>query len=424
MTANPTASVSLAANSPGLTSRTALIGREVELARLADCLRARGAGHAIYYWADGGLGKTRLLEELEQMVRQAGPRYRSSGIIDLYHTETHRSSEVEGAIVAGIDPDNRYFYAYRRAREEYARARERGVDPGELERRRGHLSQVFVEDFNRMAHEAYKLVVCFDTVELLQNESWVVEERARLDEIDARLKAWLLKTLPQLRNVLLVFAGRPRQSASEAAQVEFHRRLLNDMQKAFDIPDFHWLAVEIKPFTLPQTEQFIRSLSSGQEIIPAESIPIVHRLTEGRPILLHLVIDLLHRLSPTPARILGLFDEWADLVTADESAPRLQAARAQVQKDILSSLRNDAGELGLYINRLALIPKGVDMDVLHEALGLPHDEAEKLLATLRPLSFVKQHKGRTITQPARLFFHDEMVRLLTSTELTPTSRVE
>ena len=24
------------------------------------------AGHAIYYWADGGLGKTRLLEELEQ----------------------------------------------------------------------------------------------------------------------------------------------------------------------------------------------------------------------------------------------------------------------------------------------------------------------------------------------------------------------
>ena len=98
------------------------------------------------------------------------------------------------------------------------------------------------------------------------------------------------------------------------------------------------------------------------------------------------MIDLLHRLSPTPARILGLFDEWADLVTADESTQRLQAARAQVQKDILSSLRNDAGELGLYIDRLALIPKGVDMDVLHEALGLPHDEAEKLLATLRPLS--------------------------------------
>ena len=57
-------------------------------------------------------------------MRQARPRYRSSGIIDLYHTETHRSSEVEGAIVAGIDPDNRYFYAYRRAREGDARARD------------------------------------------------------------------------------------------------------------------------------------------------------------------------------------------------------------------------------------------------------------------------------------------------------------
>ena len=177
-----------------------------------------------------------------------------------------------------------------------------------------------------------------------------------MDEIDAGPKAWLLKTLPQLRNVLLVFAGRPRQSTSEAAQAEFHRRLLNDMRKAFDIPDFHWLAVEIKPFTLSQTEQFIRSLSSGQEIIPAESIPIVHR-PEGRHILLHLVIDLLHRLSPTPTRILGLFDEWADLVTAEENDPRLQKARTGVQKDIFDSLRNDAGELGLYINRLALIPK-------------------------------------------------------------------
>ena len=121
----------------GLSARTSrIIGREEELWLLKECLLARGERHYLYFWAGGGLGKTRVLEELQHMVEEAGPGYYSSGILDLYHTDTHSSSDVERAIVEGLDPMGKYFCRYRQERARYELLRERGTDPSVLERLR------------------------------------------------------------------------------------------------------------------------------------------------------------------------------------------------------------------------------------------------------------------------------------------------
>ena len=85
---------------------------------------------------------------------------------------------------------------------------------------------------------------------------------------------------------------------------------------------------------------------------------------------------------------------------------------------------------------MALMPKGVDADILHDVLGLAADEAARLLGQLRPLSFVKAYvplpgpKGaqarlpREQLHPDRLFLHDEMYRLLTRTDVMTNLRVE
>ena len=117
-----------------------MVGREEEVEGLRRCLRARGETHFLYYWARGGLGKTRLLEELQWMVEEAGPGFCSTGIIDLFHTDTHSTSDVERAIVEGLDPEQKYFAQYRQERKRYELLRERGTDPGVLERRRETLS--------------------------------------------------------------------------------------------------------------------------------------------------------------------------------------------------------------------------------------------------------------------------------------------
>ena len=49
----------------------------------------------------------RLLEALQRMVKEAGAEFVTSGIIDLYHTDTHSNSDVERLIVEGLDPGGR-----------------------------------------------------------------------------------------------------------------------------------------------------------------------------------------------------------------------------------------------------------------------------------------------------------------------------
>jgi tetratricopeptide (TPR) repeat protein len=400
---------------PELSARTEhMVGRKEEIRRLDQFLHDRGCRHFCYYWAGGGLGKTRLLQELQNLVREAGRGYYTTGIIDFYHTDTHSTSDIERAIVDGLDPAKKYFPNYRRQRQQFELLRERGADPGVLEERRAKLSDTFVRDCRDMALDARKLVICFDTIELLQYESSVVEEMAGLDAMDARVKPWLLDKLAQLNNVLVVFAGRPKQPVI-GEELDPQARLVGDMQQAFggDLT-----IVELTPFDLTETEEFIATLTTdlGVELIPKELLPVVHRLTEGKPIFLHLVVDLLQTLSPEPRRILALFEQYADLVDAADGSEQLENARQQIQKELLNGVFNEAPELGGYLERMAIMPKGVDAEILHQTLGLPVAEAESLLQELEPLSFVKHFippPGAERLHGERTFLHDEMYDLLT-----------
>ena len=213
--------------------RTNLVGRDGELQQLKSLLRSRGDRHAFYVYGEGGLGKTRLLEELQRLVPDAGAGYLTSGIIDLYHTDTHSITDVQLSIVNGLDPNLKHFPRYRRLREEYVRKREQGVDPYRLEHQRGQLTEVFVEEFNRLALDSRKIVLCFDTVEQLQYQSSAVEDRARVDRAETtRLKPWLLRTLPQLYNALIVFAGRPGYGTAEQT-ISPHERFIDDLERSF-----------------------------------------------------------------------------------------------------------------------------------------------------------------------------------------------
>ncbi len=411
---------------PQLSERIPLIGREKEIELLKKYLYAPGSERRyIYFWARGGLGKTRLLEELERIVREeAGPRFYFSGIIDLYHTDMHSTSELERVIIEGLDPQHKYFAAYRQERAAYELLRERGTDPGILQERRQKLGELFVKGCNDMAVNAARLVICFDTIELLQYESSVVEEKAGLDIADTRVKPWLLDKLAQLRNVVVVFAGRPKLPAPDEV-TDPQARLVADMKKAFGA-DF--TEVELKPFTFEETCAFLKHFEeqTRQELVPETYLTIVYRLTGGRPILLHLIVDWLTVLAPESRTILQLFDQYLDLVEVDEGDPRLEAARQDIERRILTSILNDSGEIGGYLTNIALMPKGIDAEILNVALGLPLEEAQHLLERLKPLSFIKQYKspaGVALLRGELLFLHDELYHLLTSQNVIPYLRM-
>ncbi len=417
---------------PSMSSRIEMVGRDQEIERLLSHLRARKARRFVYYWARGGLGKTRLLEELLDRVQAEGPGYYSTGIIDLYHTDTHSNSDVERAIVDGLDPEGRWFLEYRRERKAYLKLRELGADSERLEERRVRLSDRFVAEFNQMADEAHKLVLLFDTVELLQYESSLVEEQAGLDTVDTRLKPWLLRVLPQLLNVLVVFAGRPKLPAP-GEQTDPQVRLEADLTRVFGD---ELSVVELQPLTRQETVGFIHRLPGGDVVLPEKYLAVAHKLTGGRPIFIHLLVDLLRFLAEDPQTIYGLLDKCQDLVDAAEGDPALEAARSNFNRRILESVFNNAHEFGGYLGLIGLMPKGVDRDILVETTGLRADEADALLARLRPLAFAKEYKRpggqelsadesgvSTTPHVYRLFLHDEMYALLTTPSVMQNLRM-
>ena len=86
----------------------------------------------------------------------------------------------------------------------------------------------------------------------------------------------------------------------------------------------------------------------------------------------------------------------------------------------------DSGEIGGYLTNIALMPKGVDADILNVTLGLPREEATQLLARLEPLSFIKRYKsppGVVSVRGQQLFLHDEVYRLLTARDIIPYLRM-
>ncbi len=407
-----------------LSPRTDMVGRQEELEQLKNYLYAPGSeSHFVYYWAEGGLGKTRLLEELIKMVKTAGPKFYSTGIIDLYHTDTHSTSDLERTIVQSFDPTGKYFVDYRLGRQHFELLREKGTDPSVLERHRRELGDLFVKGCQEMALDASKLVLCFDTVELLQYESSIVEEMAGLDTADTRVKPWLLERLSKLSNVLVVFAGRPKKP-SPGETGDLQKRLMHDMREAFGDK---LTVTQLAPLTLEETQKFIEALSEEQarEIIPEKYLAIVHRLTHGRPIFLHLIADLVCVLAPG-RDTLQLFDEYMELVDVPEDDERLRQARQTIEHRILDAVFNGPNELNWYLKQIALAPKGVDPQIFQVLVGCSQAEAETWLDKLEHLSFVKRFTppaGSVRLHSEHLFLHDEMYQLLTS-EIDPHLRRE
>ena len=399
-----------------------MIGREQHLKRLEGYLRVANERRCVYFYAPGGLGKTRLLEEFVRSVKNAGQDFHCSDIMDLYHIDIHSHLGIEEAIVAGLDSGNRYFRTYREKAKEYQQKHDAKLQlestKESAKRLREEVEKAFKSDIETMARNSRKLVLCFDTFERIQFAESVVDEAAARHAPSLWLRSWLIKTLSQIPNALIVLAGRPRQpEAAQTALIEVMRR------------DFggHFEAITLPPLTRDETESFIKALPDSEKVLPAQYHEVVSWVTAGKPIFLHLVIDLLRTLTRNPGEILDMFAKWHEDTDAIADLARSHTAQDEIQTRILDSLYNDAGQLGGYLSRMALMPKGVDQDIFEAVLGLSRDEAETLLTAVRPLSFIKEYKprpGEQSDESSRVFLHDEMYQLLTWPKAVPTIRYD
>ena len=375
-----------------------IIGRDAEVRVAQDALANWGQTHVLYFYGPGGIGKTRLLERIGEIAEQFDTHehpIRWSKIIDLYLSVTHSNSGIEKAIYTAVDPDQDYFAHYWNLRTSFEHLRHEHIDAQRLEMLRVQLTAEFVKAFNALT-EKVRVVLTFDTVELVQYENDIIQMICQVPAEAIAVKAWLLETLPQLNNTVIVFAGRPKNNRLDA-----------DLGAAFaDKRRRRYAAYELAGFNEAETARYFQEIIALAkredrthqtiEIEPAK----LYAYTDGRPIRLALLIDLA---VYSGADIGDLFSvELPDHPTGkgwQDIAPRVIA---RIQKLETGYPMYDT------LRYMALTRQGLDAELLHALEpGWSLDQCQQRLNGMRHFTFVKSRPDWP-----RIYLHDEMYDLL------------
>lgn len=388
-----------------------LIGREAIISKIRQAVGdTSGISYAYYLEGSGGIGKTRLLEEVAAIVRETPDRaLLLSDIVDLYHADYHSLGHLRQAIINSLDPDDIYFQDYKQQRDKYESQRDAGIGGGQLETMRQALDEAFLDGYRQLAQDR-RVVLRFDTLELLTHESDSVQQVLGMDPDDTAIVHWLRKTTPKLPNTVTLLAGRKRPRIESLLQKSFaEAREQNDVQ---------YEKLDIDKFSYEETVQYLESLCHGTargaelaEIVQpgqdgGEPIRLrIHYLCQGKPILLTLVTDLML----TGQTLHELFPPTGETDNADR--------QDTVGPMLIDQVLQLSDPLGAAIKYLAYARKGLDEELLVYLTGWMPAKASGVLSELENYAFVKKRPGEDLFVKKRpgedllFFLHDEVYDL-------------
>jgi hypothetical protein len=368
-----------------------LIGRESQQEAIRQAIR--DGVRLLYIEGGAGIGKTRLLTEVENIVSILPEPPIVLGVVDFYDTAKHGSLALEETL----------------AEEMRKRGGGSAVEDffTKLEQyRSGEASADDVHDAFANAWKAWIgkrwAVLRFDTAEFLeygQEAQEVLEECEVLGEEVPAVK-WLREYLPKLERVTALVAARPT------------RALRQQLERAY--PSEQWRFVLINTLSLEETRKFFRASQLGPEI-DEDMVERIWLLTDGRPILLFLAIDWLAR----GVRVDEIYE--ADIgelrrlkKQRDEEWEKL---RRRFEQALVEKVRLLRSPMDAAIYYAARARKGFTAPMLQQMLrelsprrfDLSQQESERLLNEMKKLSFVKHPYG---AREGWYFLHDEMYELL------------
>ena len=377
-----------------------IIGRDEDLNIIKQAIAdPAGDRHVIYLVGDGGIGKTRILEEIDEFQPAFDPPFIWSGIIDLYHTEYHSPGGLREAIVNGLeDPHNHHFEHYRRIRADYEEKRTR-LRGESLEALRREQDKVFQEDYATFAQQ-HRVVLCFDTVELVQYESDAVQQICQIEDESTVIKTWFLEQVSQLPNAVIIFAGRPKE------------KIRRDFEEGFTRAGCHFSKRTLNVFSKDETEAYLMDICRDDpeltETLVSE-LDRLHQISGGRPIYLAILIDLM-RYSPTVGTIFDEFDgkksEQSD--KKESKQPARKKTKQEVGAKLVELFESLPRPLDQMMHWLIRTRKGLDANLLrHLEPTWSEEEVQDNLEKMRSLAIVKLREKTN-----QLFLHDEIYDLV------------
>ncbi len=425
-----------------------LVNRKAQLEQIQAALSLEDdAPRVVLLRGAGGLGKTRLLEEVlarcqPEQTWNPERRLAVTKILDLVdiHLHTRRGflqGLREGLRAMGLDWVQ--FPRYDAAMSEYRQKMLDNVDYARLSEAADETYRAFWRDYREIT-QGHRMIWLVDTAEQLAQSGmqWFLSEHLlEEDWVENYTGVWLRRLLrnplrqaehlEQLRNTTLILAGRGEEGAAFFEEVE----------KACEQGGVEVISVEMGPFSEEEVREYIAALKeeASPEVKPIyEAIlkneDMVHRLhvyTGGQPVLLALFSDLLLEGNPVPEALrLG--------APLPESKEALEQVRWELEEEILNQLFRPSGKEGALRQDilLALVraPEGLSAEQLHYVLDNLHDlspeewaqtpegqdtrrvaEIEAVMKDLLQLAIVKRRPGRKeIQREGRGEFQTEAAR--------------
>src|SRR5688572_12141374 len=95
-----------------------LVGRKDLIERFDKALEnSTDQPRVIFYWAKGGMGKTRLLDSLLKLAREKGGMRVAKNLVDFYHMNTHTPNGLADALYEVLTPPYDEFGEYLKKRQ-------------------------------------------------------------------------------------------------------------------------------------------------------------------------------------------------------------------------------------------------------------------------------------------------------------------
>jgi len=349
------------------------VGRKREIEMIESSIDAFGSLQICLIHGKGGVGKTRLLQEVHarsaSSQRVLNNRVRVTGLIDLADTALRIPLSLEYMI--GSQLGREFFQKFNSVRDDYTRWQLMDVSQATLEQQLEFGYRTFLDEYNNLTSES-RCVLLVDTIDA------PVLGTELLDHFVERI-------LSSLHNTAVIMAGRECKS------------LLCHFPVALE-SSTHLL--ELGGFSAEEAQEYFCGTTMGRSIGPDLQAKIQF-LANGKPIIIALAIAWLERDVPLP-QLEELSLQQLQALPQEE----LLKLRDGFEDALVRQVLGLGEEIHPIITEMAHMERRFDAKLLAFLEGITAEESQALIAQLSEFPFVKQLPGEVH------LLHDEMRKLV------------
>jgi hypothetical protein len=438
-----------------------IISRTQELEQIKDAIyRSGNELRIVLLTAEGGLGKSRLVEEVlwragnRKMRAEFGeiPAHRTewnwqrddvvvADLIDLDDIRLHTRGYFMRQVREALRDAELDFTRYDGEDSRQRRLRAQQADYATVQQATKEAEVRFLEDYKSNA-QGKRIVLALDTAERLavQTSQWLWD-RGLITTADLTFTTqnWLDERIAnaELLNTTLIISGRGGEGKQFFDVIEEAIKRAQASQKPCEV-----VQIDLKDFDLDETRQYFTILAQDWQARKSESaqaeniartfqalvkdqqrLEVLWLYTGGQPVRLSLYADLIVEGRTIPARLDDSLEEARRRVATAEGRGQ---ARFEIEDEFITLLFGQPTDLRSQILRaLVRAPLGLDAEQLYFIFDAspntkPKDwkpekerlaEIEKALQNVRWLSLAKPRARRKDDSPSRLGLQDEIYRI-------------